>query len=192
MPANQSPKTRPRRLEPEERRFTEQREEVLKRLEATFPKSTGKVLRLLKQMHEVLASTRPNSIYKDAVHKQAVDTFLEILKEMRSTQKVIEVPAVFEEANQFVADHGDRLRARLEKAGVPLAPKPDTKADLAELYIAFADVNSDGMAIDKGKPLARSLGAMDAAPDEGAAKDERKVPEELKNWVNPALGRLGR
>lgn len=191
MTSNQRPEpgsAAPVSLEPETQEHADRRKEILRLLENDFAQNSGTVLRLLKLMHGVVASTRPNCAYNDAAHQEACDLLLAIVKEVRDTRKIIRVPDIIVQANQFVFDNSDQLRARAEKAGLKLSPKPDPEAIKAKAFLALDAPDADRMEWERVKLLSRSLGAMDAAPDKGGASDERKVPEDLKNWKKPMIG----
>lgn len=191
MSANQTPMRKPLKLEPEEPGITRQREEIVNRLLQAGAKAPEPVLTLLKKLHETVVSTRPNSVYREDAHQQALDAFIKIVKQMQSTGRRIEIPPVVAEANQFLTDHAVRFKASLEKAGIPVPEAPDAKARLAAVAFSVSDANADGLSAAPAKGPSIALGAIDAPPSSGLQKPQKEVPASLKGWVNPGIGSIG-
>lgn len=187
MPAHPTPV----KLEPEEPAVARQREAIIKALLQACLKASEPVLPLLRKMHDVLVSTRPNAVYREDTHRQAVEAYIEIVQRMQSTGKPIEVPDIVAEANQFLTDHALRLQARLEKAGFPVPEDPNAQAKLAAIAIAVSGSNADGMSTAQARGPSTALGSIDALPGAAAAVSDKEVPAELKGWVNPEIGKIG-
>jgi hypothetical protein len=187
MPAH----PRPAKLEPEEPAVARQREAIVKALLQACAKASEPVLPLLRKMHDVLVSTRPNAVYREDAHKQAVEAYIEIVRRMQSTGKPIEVPDIVAEANQFLTDHALQLQARLEKAGLAVPEDPNAQAKLAAIAIAVSGSNADGMSTAQAKGPSTALGAIDVPPNAATAVSNKEVPAELKGWVNPEIGKIG-
>lgn len=190
MSAHQRPAKAPVKLESEEPAVARQREAIIKALLQACAKASEPVLPLLRKMHDVLVSTRPNAVYREDTHKQAVEAYIEIVQRMQSTGKPIEVPDIVAEANQFLTDHALQLQARLEKAGFPVQEDPNAQAKLAAIAIAVSGSNADGMSIAQAKGPSTVLGSIDVPSDAGAAVSDKGVPAELRSWVNPEIGNI--
>ncbi len=73
------------------------------------------------------------------------------------------------------------FRERAIKAGVPVSA--DAAATIETVATAVKAIG-DGFAAPVSRGAAAALGNVDAPT---GAEDKREVPEELKNWKNPAL-----
>lgn len=191
MSASQTRMGRPLKLEPEDPGVTRQREEIVHGLLKASAKASEPVLALLKRLHETVVSTRPNSVYRQDAHQQALEAFIRIVKQMQSTGKPIEIPPIVAEANQFLADHAGRFKANLEKAGIAVRDDPNAQARLAAVAFSVSDSNADGMSTTRAKGPSIALGWVDAPPDPASIKSNDEIPVKLKGWMNPGIGNIG-
>jgi hypothetical protein len=190
MSANQTRMGKPPKLEPENPGVTRQREEIVNGLSKASAKASEPVLSLLKRLHETVVSTRPNSVYRQDTHQQALEAFIRIVKQMQSTGKPIEIPPIVAEANQFLTDHAGRFKANLEKAGIAVRDDPNAQARLAAVAFSVSDSNADGMSTARAKGPSIALGWVDAPLDPASIKSNDEIPAKLKGWMNPGIGNI--
>jgi hypothetical protein len=165
------------------------RASLLKRLQTAAGKSTGAMQQVLRKMHQLVASTEPDAPYDENLFPEVAQSFQRLVKFAQGSKKPVEIPEIVAEANQLVIDHASSLRQRMEAVGLDV---PAEKKIAVEKVAAMAQGIKDEMAkAPTRRNTGEILGNVDAPVAGGPAVPEKKIPEDLKKWVNPGLGRIG-
>jgi len=175
-------------ITPEPVDLTKRRGSLLKRLQAEAAKRTGAVQQVLRKMHQLVASTEPEAPYQEKLFGDVAESFSRLLKSAQGSKAPVEIPEIVAESNQFVMDHAASLRERMEKVGLEVPPE---KKIAAEKAAAISQGIKDEMSKAPHRNSGEILGNVDAPLKGQPTQPEKKIPEDLKKWVNPGLGRIG-
>jgi hypothetical protein len=173
-----------------------QREALLGRLDAEIASAKGPVQPLLRVLAQFIRSTDQEAPLGMQIVTQlqlkrdqpgVVATFMKAMEAGKLTQP----PPVqlLAEAQQFLRNYLAFLNDWVAKNGGDASAEAAARVEAATKTIAaFADAFVSAAAAP-AQP-ADFLGNVDAPVAGRSQGDERKRPEELKNWVNPALGKV--
>jgi hypothetical protein len=165
------------------------RADLIDRLEADAAKTAGPVQQVLRKLQQLLGSTDPSAAYQgENFFKDVAGAMQRLVKFAQSTTEKVVIPAVVLEVNDYIRDHAASLRKRMETAGIEVTAEAKAVFESAQ---AAVQTFKDEMARAPAAQVAgEKLGNVDA-PVKGEPAKPEKVPENLKNWVNPGLGRIG-
>jgi hypothetical protein len=175
-------------IAPEPADLAERRGSMLKSLHAQAAKSSGPMQAVLRKMHQLVANTAPDAPWQAALYGEVAGAFKRLLKSMESAKKPLEIPDILAESNEYLVDSLTSLRERMQAAGLDV---PAEKKIAVEQAAAIAQGIKDEMAKAPRRNTGEILGNVDAPVAGGPAAPEKKIPEDLKKWVNPGLGRIG-
>ncbi len=177
-------------LEPEPAQMGRRRDSFLNKLQEAAAGAEGPLEQVLRKMHDLVASTHPAASFRAGLYREVANSFVEYFKVKRSGKPISPIPALVSDANDFVLEHATSLKTRMEKAGIPLTAAAKQKfAKATSIARDVSNTIKDEMDTAPRRETGEFLGCADAA--KGEAAEAREVPEDLKNWVNPALGRIG-
>jgi hypothetical protein len=170
--------------------FAERRNDLLQRLQSELKASSGSVQLILRQMFELVDSTNPKKPYRPSLFGEIEGGIRRVVKDANASKKPLSIPEILTEANDFVYAHAEQLKQRLRDAGHAVK---DSTVEMAEATQrstkGIARALNDGMEAPR-RSSGALLGDVDAPVTTGPSQ-EKKVPEDLKKWVNPGLGRIG-
>jgi hypothetical protein len=169
--------------------LAKRRSSVLKSLQTQSSKSSGPLQQVLRKLHQLVASTEPDALYDGKLYGEVAAAFQRLVKSMETAKKPLEIPDIIAEANEFIVESLNSLRDRMQKAGLEV---PAEKKIAVEQAAAIAQGIKDEMAkAPSRRNTGEILGNVDAPVAGGPATPEKKIPEDLKKWVNPGRGRIG-
>jgi len=176
--------------EPSELRV--RREEVLTKLRQQVGAASGAVADVFRCVIEAVSNTKPGSEFRPELVKNLGVAIEAFSKESQCSKQPLKLPSVLQEATTFIGDHLASARQRMAKAGVEIPEDIKNKAaKLVEEAAHTVKSIQDTMESAPGRrATGELLGSVDA-PLSGSTAPQKEVPEDLKNWKNPALGRIG-
>lgn len=176
-------------VEPESVEEAKRRRDILAKLDKEAQKAPGGPYReALECMKDFIEGTDPRCAFQPAMLPKLTAAF----RALASTAKQpFQVPAVLVDATQFLGDHAAGMAARAAGAGIAL-PKglAEKIAAGAAAMESLASAVVDMMTAARRGDAPEILGSADAPPIRPDRADKWVVPADLKDWVNPALGRI--
>lgn len=176
-------------VEPESSEHAQRRRDIVDRLGKEARQAPGGPYReVLERMRDFIESTAPQADFRPAIIAKLAAAMKALLD---TVKQPFQVPVVLIDANKFLGDHAAGMAARAAQAGMNVPQGVGEKiAAATSVMESIASGVVDMMTAAQRSDTPALLGSAYAPPTK-PEEEKTRVPEDLKNWVNPAIGRIG-